>query len=75
VTGDALFYAQASQLAALAARHGVATIYPTREWVEAGGLMSYGPNLADGFRKAGTYVGRILKGAAGHRCSSTQGAV
>ena len=38
------------------------TIYYSREFVDAGGLMSYGPNLADAVRLGGTYVGRILKG-------------
>jgi putative ABC transport system substrate-binding protein len=53
---------QSAQIAALAARYSLATIYPNRENVETGGLMSYGPSLPDAFRIAGTYVGRILKG-------------
>ena len=39
------------------------TIYPSREFVEVGGLMSYGTNLADSFRQVGTYTGRIINGA------------
>jgi len=48
---------------ALAARHAVPAIYPWREAGTVGGLISYGTNLAAVFHKAGTYVGRILKGA------------
>jgi putative tryptophan/tyrosine transport system substrate-binding protein len=59
---DRLFLTERYQLAALAARYKVPAIYFSREQVEAGGLMSYGANLADGNRLASTYVGRILKG-------------
>jgi putative ABC transport system substrate-binding protein len=62
VAGDLLFAAQGAQLAALAARHSVPTIYHVRSTVDAGGLMSYGANAFDAFRLAGTYAGRILKG-------------
>ena len=61
-TGTALFFRQREQIASLAARHGTPVIYPWREYVDASGLMSYGPNLAETYRMAGTYVGRILKG-------------
>jgi putative ABC transport system substrate-binding protein len=47
---------------ALAARHKRPAIYPYRFFVEAGGLMSYGPNLVDGYRRTASYVDRILKG-------------
>jgi len=46
----------------LAASHVIPTIYFSREFVEAGGLMSYGASLADGYRKVGVYTGRILNG-------------
>ena len=46
----------------LAARHRLPAVYPYRFFVEAGGLMSYGPNLIDGYRRAAAYVARILKG-------------
>ena len=62
VEGDTVLGAQGKQLAALAARHAVPAIFHIREIVEAGGLMSYGANIFDAFRLAGTYVGRILKG-------------
>jgi putative ABC transport system substrate-binding protein len=47
----------------LAARSRLPTVYPWREAVDAGGLMSYGPVLADNYRRAATYVDKILKGA------------
>jgi ABC-type uncharacterized transport system substrate-binding protein len=59
---DPLFNSRRVQLALLAA-HALPAAYAQREFVEAGGLMSYGPNQADTYRQLGTYVGRILKGA------------
>jgi putative tryptophan/tyrosine transport system substrate-binding protein len=63
VAPNSLFVTQANQLVALAARHAIPTLYWRREFVEAGGLMSYGSNLADALRVAGVYAGRILRGA------------
>jgi putative ABC transport system substrate-binding protein len=63
VAPNSLFVTQANQLVALAAGHAIPTLYWRREFVEAGGLMSYGSNLADALRVAGVYAGRILRGA------------
>ena len=57
-----LFISARVQLAILAARIAVPAIYPFREQAEAGGLLNYGPDLADRDRQVGRYVGRILKG-------------
>jgi putative ABC transport system substrate-binding protein len=46
----------------LTARHAVPSIYPFRDYAEAGGLMTYGPNLTERDRRVGLYVGRVLKG-------------
>jgi putative ABC transport system substrate-binding protein len=63
VTGGAFFSARRVQFAVLAARYAVPASYSNREYVEAGGLMSYGPNFADTWRQVGLYTARILKGA------------
>ena len=59
---DSFFTGRREQLANLALRHGVPAIYQSRDFAEAGGVMSYGGSLADGFRLVGLYTGRILKG-------------
>jgi ABC-type uncharacterized transport system substrate-binding protein len=63
VAPDPFFFTRRAQIATLAARHGFPTSFPARDYVEAGGLMSYGPNINDAFRQAGIYIGRVLKGA------------
>jgi putative ABC transport system substrate-binding protein len=63
VSPDAVFLSHRDQLVALAARRALPTIYPQRDFVLVGGLMSYAANVADGYRQAGIYVGRVLKGA------------
>jgi len=59
---DALFNSRSEQLAALAIRHAMPAIYQFREFVSAGGLMSYGTTIVDTYRPLGVYTGRILKG-------------
>jgi putative ABC transport system substrate-binding protein len=63
IAGDPFFYDRRQQLATLAARHSVPVVYPLREYVAAGGLMSYGTSFAVTNRQTGIYVGKILKGA------------
>ena len=60
---DAFSLSERRPLIALAARHALPTIYPWREFVVAGGLMSYSPSLDQAYRVAGEYTGKILKGA------------
>jgi len=62
VASDAFFYSRRDQLVALAARHAVPAIYQIRDFTAAGGLMSYGTNVAETFHQVGIYAGRILKG-------------
>jgi putative ABC transport system substrate-binding protein len=59
---DSFLAAHADQLVALAARYRVPASYPLRQFVAAGGLMSYDASFADAFRRAGVYVGRIRRG-------------
>jgi len=63
VSPDPFFNSRRVHLALLAARHTVPATYAGRDYAEAGGLMSYGANVADAYRQVGTYAGRILKGA------------
>ncbi len=62
VSTDNLFSNRPVRLVMLAARHAIPAIYPYRTFAAAGGLMSYGTDLADAYRQVGAYVGRILKG-------------
>jgi len=62
VAGDAYFFVRHEQIVALAERHALPAMYPFREFVAAGGLASYGTNLADAYHQIGVYAGKVLKG-------------
>jgi putative ABC transport system substrate-binding protein len=62
IGGDAFLISRSEQLAALALRHAVPTIFQYRDYVVAGGRMSYGGDITDATRLVGVYTGRILKG-------------
>jgi putative ABC transport system substrate-binding protein len=63
VVQDPFLNSQRGQVVALAVRHKLPAMYSQRDYVDIGGLASYGPQFADGYRLAGVYVGKILKGA------------
>jgi putative ABC transport system substrate-binding protein len=63
VAGSPFFRGRRVQLATLAARHAIPAAYAARDYVEIGGLMSYGANINDSYRQMGDYAGRLLKGA------------
>jgi putative tryptophan/tyrosine transport system substrate-binding protein len=63
ISADPLFMTRRAQLVGLAASHKMPVVYPFREFVDDGGLMSYGPSLTSAYRQAGIYAGEILKGA------------
>jgi putative tryptophan/tyrosine transport system substrate-binding protein len=63
VAGDAFFFNRAVQIITLTARNRIPATYSQRDFVAAGGLMSYGPDFADSFHQVGVYTGKILKGA------------
>jgi putative ABC transport system substrate-binding protein len=62
IPNDPLFLSRAGRIVALAAQHSLPTVYGRRPYADAGGLMSYGDDIASGYRQMGRYVGRILKG-------------
>jgi putative tryptophan/tyrosine transport system substrate-binding protein len=63
VIGSAFFTSKSRTLVALSARHAIPTIYDIRDYIAAGGLISYSTSFTDAYRHAGVYAGRILKGA------------
>ena len=62
VTSDVFLFSRREQIAAVALRQGLPSIYPQRDFAAVGGLMSYAGNIADGYHQAGIYAGRILNG-------------
>ena len=66
MNSDPFFTGQRAKIAALAARQRIPAIYPWREYVDEGGMMSYGSSNIQAYRVAGNYAGRLLKGAQVH---------
>jgi len=62
VTDDPFLQSRRDQLVGLAAQHAIPAIYISRDFCDAGGLISYGPNISDAYRLVGVYIGRVLKG-------------
>jgi ABC-type uncharacterized transport system substrate-binding protein len=62
ISSDPFFYSRRKQIVALAAHHAIPTISSNREWVAAGGLISYGNSIPDAYRRAGLQTGRLLRG-------------
>jgi putative ABC transport system substrate-binding protein len=63
VHSDPFFSSSIAQITALGTKAAIPVVYPSREYAEAGGVVSYGADIRDEYRKAGVYVGRILRGA------------
>jgi putative tryptophan/tyrosine transport system substrate-binding protein len=63
VIPDALFTTRMIQIVSLATRYAIPAMFQSREWAEAGGVMSYGVNVSETYRQVGVYAGRILRGA------------
>ena len=63
ISADPFFTTHRNQIVALAARQGLPVVYPFQEYIEIGGLMSYGPSFTKAYHEIGLYAGRILKGA------------
>jgi len=72
VSADLFLLSQHKQIVAAAAQQNLPTMYPWREYVSAGGMVSYGPNLSEAFRLVGVYAGKILRGAPPAELSAEQ---
>ena len=72
ISAAPFFMTRRAQLVGLAASHKMPVVYPFREFVDDGGLMSYGPSLTSAYRRAGVHAGRILKGAKPASCRSNR---
>ncbi len=72
VAPDSFYNTRREQLSTLAARHAIPAVYAVRDYVEAGGLMSYGPDIAEMFHRVGAYTGKILNGKDLRTCRSSR---